>query len=277
MKPSIGGSALEISKINHLIQSQLHSKGLQEVTTIEAAKWLDIAGLLKDSEVCPGRPLRNLLRRGLIIGQYQEKNRRWFIRLIEHGFYPQGVGTNNITKDKNGYILPDYLTNGLRVVFVGTIVGNRSAARKHYYSGINNKFWSILKEAGIIDEEISSEKDYMVLDFGVGLTDIVKDSCTSNDENLNQSDYSISIKELNEKIKKYKPIFVCFNGMNAFKIYLSKKTKTFGLQQNKIHESWVYIVPSTSGRVSSSKIYRGKTQLQWFKELGRLLRLDGFA
>lgn len=274
---SIGGYALDINKINLFIQSQLQINGWQEATAIEAAKWLDFAGLLKDSTVRLGYPLRNLLRKGLIIGQYQKTNRRWFIRLTEQELDFQEVGLERIGTVTNGNVLPDYLGYRLRVVFVGTIVGNRSAAKKHYYSGKNNKFWSLLKKAGIIDKKLFPKNDYMVLDFGVGLTDIVKDDCTSNDENLNQRDFSIYIQKLNEKIKKYKPIFVCFNGMNAYEIYSGKKSKVFGLQENRIYESRIFIVPSTSGRVSSSKIYRGRTRLEWFKELGRLLKLDGFA
>ena len=38
-----------------------------------------------------------------------------------------------MTKEETGYVLPDYLTYGLRVVFVGTIAGDRSAVEKHYY------------------------------------------------------------------------------------------------------------------------------------------------
>jgi len=50
---------------------------------VEAAQWLEQAGLLKDSKVRPGRPLRDLLRMKLINGQYQLPNRRWFIKRID--------------------------------------------------------------------------------------------------------------------------------------------------------------------------------------------------
>jgi hypothetical protein len=49
------------------------------VTAVEAAGWLDEAGLLSDSPHRPGLPLRNLLREQRIRGQRQEPNRRWFI------------------------------------------------------------------------------------------------------------------------------------------------------------------------------------------------------
>jgi len=41
---------------------------------------------------------------------------------------------------EKGYVLPDYLSKGLRVVFVGTAVGDTSARRRHY-PGPNNSFW----------------------------------------------------------------------------------------------------------------------------------------
>jgi len=47
---------------------------------VEAATWLDRAGLLKDSTDRPGKALRELLRAGKILGQRQDPNRRWFIR-----------------------------------------------------------------------------------------------------------------------------------------------------------------------------------------------------
>ena len=49
-------------------------------------------------------------------------------------------------------MLPDYLSPGLKVVFVGTAAGERSAARGHYYAGRGNKFWELLWEAGLTDD-----------------------------------------------------------------------------------------------------------------------------
>lgn len=46
---------------------------------VEAAAWLDEAGLLADSSIRPGLPLRRLLREHRILGQRQEANRRWYI------------------------------------------------------------------------------------------------------------------------------------------------------------------------------------------------------
>ena len=72
-------SRMEIDAINVYLQQQLRIRGLDSATAVEAARWLDEAGLLKDSPHRPGLPLRNLLRGGRILGQRQEVNHRWFI------------------------------------------------------------------------------------------------------------------------------------------------------------------------------------------------------
>lgn len=75
-----------LSAINAYLQQQLRLRGQAETTAVEAARWLDRAGLLKDSPHRPGLPLRELLRSGGIQGQRQEPNGRWFIdRVGESG------------------------------------------------------------------------------------------------------------------------------------------------------------------------------------------------
>jgi hypothetical protein len=72
-------------KVNTLIQEELRRRGLAEVPAVEAARWLDRAAVLADSDHRPGLPLRNLLRAGLIQGAEQRPprpNGRWFVTRI---------------------------------------------------------------------------------------------------------------------------------------------------------------------------------------------------
>lgn len=82
-------------------------------------------------------------------------------------------------------MLPDYLTPGLKVVFVGTAAGERSAARGHYYSGRGNRFWELLWAVGLTsDRMLIPEHDAQILDYGVGLTDLVQGVAASTDSKL---------------------------------------------------------------------------------------------
>jgi len=77
--------SLDIRAINRLLQKELKRQNLDEVRAVEAAAWLDRAGLLGDSRHRPGLPLRNLLRDGEIVGQEQrplKKHGRWFIHCV---------------------------------------------------------------------------------------------------------------------------------------------------------------------------------------------------
>jgi hypothetical protein len=65
--------------ISDFLQRGMSERSLDTVPAVEAARWLDRGGLLKDSRHRPGLPLRELLRAGQILGQRQELNGRWFI------------------------------------------------------------------------------------------------------------------------------------------------------------------------------------------------------
>lgn len=73
----------DVEAIGRFLQDELRKRGMDEVAAVEAARWLEKAGILKNSQDRPGLPLRNLLRKGLVPGQRQETNNRWFINRIE--------------------------------------------------------------------------------------------------------------------------------------------------------------------------------------------------
>jgi hypothetical protein len=72
----------DIAQIDDFLQRELTRRRLDEVPAVEAAGWLDAAGLLTDSVHRPGLPLRNLLRAGSIASSEQrppQKHGKWFI------------------------------------------------------------------------------------------------------------------------------------------------------------------------------------------------------
>jgi hypothetical protein len=75
-------------EINLFLQEELSRRGLDEAGAVEAAGWLDRAGMLRDSSSRPGLPLRNLLRADCIEGAEQRPARKyghWFIRRMDEG------------------------------------------------------------------------------------------------------------------------------------------------------------------------------------------------
>ena len=70
--------------------------------------------------------------------------------------------------------LPDYLTPGLKLLFVGITPSLHSSRAGHYYANPRNRFWGVFNSAELIPIRLNSEDDFRVLEFGGGFTDIVK-------------------------------------------------------------------------------------------------------
>jgi double-stranded uracil-DNA glycosylase len=109
-------------------------------------------------------------------------------------------------------MLPDYLRHGLPVVFCGTAAGTASAERGHYYAGPGNEFWLYLAEAGLTPRQLRPEEDAEVLDFGIGLTDLVKGIASSSDAGLSGH---YDVDGFVGKVGRFQPQWVAFHGKTA--------------------------------------------------------------
>jgi len=143
--------------------------------------------------------------------------------------------------------LPDYLRPGLRLVFVGYNPSVRAAAVGHYYAGPGNLFWPLLYETGLLPEALTYTEDARVLEFGIGLTDLVKRPTRSSADLLREEVRSGAVV-LHQKLADCAPGVVCFNGKGAYAWYSNRKDITLGIQDARIGPSRVFVVPSTSAR-----------------------------
>ena len=111
-------------------------------------------------------------------------------------------------------MLGDLLTPGLQVVFVGTSVSETSARLGHYYANPTNKFWPLLDATGLTGNAgLTSDRDHEILDYRLGLTDLVKAVSASSDARLAAGDFDVEgfLGRLND----CRPQIVAFNGGKA--------------------------------------------------------------
>ncbi|MDR4989125.1 MAG: mismatch-specific DNA-glycosylase [Bacteroidales bacterium] len=139
--------------------------------------------------------------------------------------------------------LQDLLKNDLKVVFCGTSVGNRSAQQEAYYAGCGNKFYCILFQAEFTPVQLIPTQYRELLHYGIGLTDLVKLK-SGVDKDLSPEDFDIM--GFKEKISKYKPRFVCFNGKAAAKAFSGNHKVEYGLQSYTQGTTRFFVAPSTS-------------------------------
>ena|ERR1022692_1460959 len=129
----------------------------------------------------------------------------------------------------------------------------------------------MLYDSGIIPEPIEYEDDRQLLEFGVGLTDLVKRP-TRGIEQLGREDYAEGRVLLSQKLDAHRPRVLAFNGKTAYEKFAGRECK-LGLQKESLYGAQVFVLPSTSGRNGS--VDRG-AKLRYFRELGELIAgLDG--
>ncbi len=139
-------------------------------------------------------------------------------------------------------MLPDLLKPNLKIVFCGTAAGNRSAKLQEYYAGKGNKFWCTLFTIGLTDEQLLPSQYEKLLEFNIGLTDLVKNK-SGMDSTLLHSDFGSEL--LLHKIKEFKPKILCFNGKHSAEEFLIR-TVDYGIQTEVVENTKLFVAPSTS-------------------------------
>lgn len=142
--------------------------------------------------------------------------------------------------------LADVLEEGLAVVFCGTAAGAVSAARGFPYAGPGNKFWRILAETGLTPRALGPEEFMSLPDFGVGVTDLSKFESGSDRE---LSSGALDVPGFVEKIERFRPGRVAFNGKNAAQTVRGGPVD-YGAQDWRVGEALAHVLPSTSGAAS---------------------------
>ena len=158
--------------------------------------------------------------------------------------------------------LPELLTTGLDLVVCGTAASSESARRGQYYAGPGNRFWSMLHETGLTPRRLDPSEFRLLLDYGIGLTDVVKDQDGMDSE----IEFKDSGTLLEERLAPYAPRYVCFNGKRAGREALGVKWIEYGLRTETIGATRLFVAPSTSA--AAKKWWDGRV----WKELAGLVR-----
>ncbi|MDE2127730.1 MAG: mismatch-specific DNA-glycosylase [Armatimonadetes bacterium] len=147
-------------------------------------------------------------------------------------------------------LLPDYLTVGLGVVFVGSAPGMAAAAQGHYYAGTRNRFWSLLHETGFTDRELRPEDDERITRYGIGLTGLMKYIAIHANADLPPPP-AADKQKLCDKLATYRPDVICFNGKDVYQMCSGTPASSWGLQRERFADRPAFVVVSTSGRADA--------------------------
>jgi TDG/mug DNA glycosylase family protein len=165
--------------------------------------------------------------------------------------------------------LTDYLRPDLDLVIVGINPGTRSAAARRHYANPGNHFWPLLYDCGLVTEPLTHREDQRVLEWNIGLTNIVaRPSPSITDLSLDEMRAGAAV--LREKLLDYRPRIACFNGKRIYEVFAGHPC-TLGLQEERLGETRLFVTPSSSARAAA---YQRADKLVFMRELARLVADD---
>lgn len=172
--------------------------------------------------------------------------------------------------------LPDILGKNLDMVFVGINPSLTAAYRGRYYAGPGNHFYKLLHESKLTPRLFTHDDDSKLLDFGIGLTNIVERPTRSSSD-LKKSEIKEGAKKVEEKLIEFQPKIAIFNGKGIYEVFSNKTSKSdfsFGLQPVRIGNTAIWVVPSSSARCAHFP--RMVDKLHFYSALKKyLLHLNG--
>jgi len=184
----------------------------------------------------------------------------------------KGKEKNSDMNDKEVSLkgLPDYLAEGLDVVFVGMNPSLNAAWSGRYYDGPGNHFWQALHLSGVVPELLTAESDSTLLGRGIGLTNLVTRTTRTPNE-LKKEELALGAAVLRQKLLRLNPKVVVFNGKIIYETFSGLKKFNFGLQPDPVTGSQIrqFVMPSTSARCSL--LPKLKDKVPFFVGLKRLM------
>jgi len=168
--------------------------------------------------------------------------------------------------------LPDHLRKGMKLIIVGCNPTDSSVRVGHYYAGRDNPFWPALFESGVVPEPFDYHDDKRVIEFGIGLTDLVKRPSKTAGL-LTREDFAEGRIVLSQKLEEFAPRVVAFNGKLTYEQFAQRKCKC-GLQKERLYGARVFVLPATPGTEASEKKEKKdkKGTIQQFRKLAQLLK-----
>jgi TDG/mug DNA glycosylase family protein len=150
---------------------------------------------------------------------------------------------------EEAHILPDRLAPDLKLWFVGTAAGPKSAAVGAYYAHRGNRFWRALHQTGITPRLYAPEEFPQLLDLGVGLTDFCK---THWGVDASIAREAFDVAGFQRKVERMRPRALAFTSKTAAGLWLGQSTGRIAIgRQEATDGPTVFVLPSPSGLATS--------------------------
>jgi TDG/mug DNA glycosylase family protein len=135
---------------------------------------------------------------------------------------------------------------GLDVIFCGINPSLLSAERGHHFARPGNRFWPALHGSGFTDRLLSPYEDKLVLEYGLGITNMVDRPTRAADE-LSAEEMRAGGEALASLAARYEPTVIAVVGLSAWRIAYGQPKATVGRQPEQIGGCTAWVLPNPSG------------------------------
>ena len=163
----------------------------------------------------------------------------------------------------HGKKVADIIATKLKVLFCGINPGLYSGAVGHHFARPGNRFWPALYAAGFTPRLVSPFEERELLHHGLGITNIVARATAAADE-LTEADLRAGARRLAGKVRRYRPHFVAFLGISAYRAAFQRPKAALGRQEEKMGATDIWVLPNPSGLNAHYQLAR---LADMFKEL----------
>lgn len=146
---------------------------------------------------------------------------------------------------KNRHV-PDVIAPNLRVLLCGINPSLYSAAVGHHFARPGNRFWKALHGAGLTHRLLRPDEEQELLRAGLGITNVVA-RATANAAELVEEDYRLGAKRLVSKLQRYRPQWIAFVGLGAYRRVAEDPKARVGEQRADFGGVKTWALPNPSG------------------------------
>ncbi|MGE5240257.1 MAG: G/U mismatch-specific DNA glycosylase [Bacteroidota bacterium] len=142
--------------------------------------------------------------------------------------------------------VPDIISAGLKVLFVGINPGLYSGAVRHHFARPGNRFWPALFKGGCTPRLLSPYEERELLKVGCGITNLVN-RATANAAELTEKELRAGAGRLAVKVRRYRPRVVAILGVGAYQAAFGHSGVRIGEQPETIANTKLWVLPNPSG------------------------------
>jgi double-stranded uracil-DNA glycosylase len=163
---------------------------------------------------------------------------------------------------------PDVLARNLDVIFCGLNPAGSAAIAGHNFSNPSNRFWAVIHRAGFTERQLQPEHERLLLNYGCGITAIVRRPTRRADEVL-PAEFRKVRPEFEARMRYYAPRSIAFLGKRALSIMADEPVVNWGEYPKKFAGTMAWVLPNPSGR---NRNFPLGTLVQAYFELRQALR-----